>query len=775
MRLPAVFYLAGLLCGLLQITPALPHPLLLAVACTALASHARRGCSTALLAGVAVGMYAVSGYRASTPPLAAQGTLVRVSGAVADFARPGAGGWRYEMVPGHTLDIAGHGYRAGRIVVRAHPGAVPPRPGDWCELWLRLRPLHGFANPGVTDRARGLAARGIVARASVVRHPANLCLPIAPHNSVAMLRRRLSGAIDAAVADERAAGVLRAIVVGDRGGVSDTDRAVMRATGTGHLLAISGLHVSLCAAAAFALSRIALALVAARRRQRAVIRSAWLVAALAAACYTLLAGSSVPALRAALMTACAAAAAWRGARVLSIDTLLAALVAVATLMPLSLLSEACWLSFTAVLILVVAAALRPATPAVLLAARTHVVLAVGLAPLTAYVFGVMTPIAPLANFVAVPWCALFVVPTALLGALMAAVSVHCASVLWMTSARLWQALSGLTGRLSELAPAVEVAGALGACAALALTAAVLLSLAPRAAGVRTLALLVALLQLAPGPTLSAGTLSLVAYDVGQGLSVLVRTRGRALLYDTGPRWRDGAGSAAASVVLPALAHAGVRHLDALVISHGDNDHAGGVADIRRHIPVARTWVPPGEPGYGDATACLRGGAWRWGEVRFRWLAPAAGDSGSRNDRSCVLAIESPYGRVLLAGDIERAAEARLLRRDGAGLRADVLLVPHHGSRTSSSAEFAAAVAPRVAIVSAGYGNRYGLPHATVVARYATAGAEVLNTADVGAVLVDIDSRGIRTRGVRHATPRFWHSRAPVANAGGILSSAGLVW
>jgi competence protein ComEC len=264
--------------------------------------------------------------------------------------------------------------------------------------------------------------------------------------------------------------------------------------------------------------------------------------------------------------------------------------------------------------------------------------------------------------------------------------------------------------------------------------------------------------LAPaGP--QAGEAWITTLDVGQGLAVLVRTANRVLLYDAGPAFGAEADSGG-RIVLPGLRAAGLASVDALVLSHEDLDHIGGALTVLESIEVGSLYssLRPGHPLNALARApggCAAGTAWDWDGVRFEFLHPPPGaPRARRNDASCVLRIASRGGAMLLTGDIERAAEATLLA-SAAPLKSEVLLVPHHGSRSSSSEAFVAAVAPRWAVVPAGYRNRFGHPHAQVLARYRAAGAEVVRTDAQGAIHVALTRHAVTVRAERERSPRYW--------------------
>jgi len=280
----------------------------------------------------------------------------------------------------------------------------------------------------------------------------------------------------------------------------------------------------------------------------------------------------------------------------------------------------------------------------------------------------------------------------------------------------------------------------------------------RAAG---LALAAAAFACAP-PSPAPGEAWITTLDVGQGLAVLVRTANRTLVYDAGPTYGTEADSGG-RVVLPALRGEGIGRLDELVLSHEDADHIGGAQTLLESIEVDAlvSSLPRAHPLLGlaaHASPCAAGAAWDWDGVRFEMLSPpAAAKAVRRNDLSCVLRVASAGGAILLTGDIERAAEGMLLET-ASSLRSNVLLVPHHGSRTSSTAAFIAAVAPQWGIVPAGYRNRFGHPNGEVVGRYAGAGVRLLRTDLDGAVHVRLGPSGIEVAAERSMRPRYWRAR-----------------
>lgn len=763
-----LLYLIAITVGLLS-PRALPWQLaiVLLAAAALLTLYPRARPFAAAFAGLGWASVHVAAWLAALPVPDARGNAVPLRGQVVSFARADADGYAFTLaLPAATLPAR---LAAVSIAVRGFRG-TEPRPGAWCELRVSLRAARGLANLGQRDRERAYTAQRIGATARVVTHPANVCLPIAAAGGFQAWRWRLARAIDEAVAEPRRAAVIRALAVADRSGLVPAQWLLVRSTGTAHLLAISGLHVALSAALAFAVCRVLAGIVGWYRQGYPAVRFAWLGACAAALLYAGLAGFGVPATRAALMVALAAFSALRGRRALSLRNLLVALAVMVTLDPFALLGEGLWLSFCAVAVLLWQGLRLESRPSPWRRAwRAHVALAIGMAPLLGAVFGAVPLVAPLVNFLAVPWCSVLVVPLVLAGIALTPSSPTLAALAWDMAGRLWAWLEYLL--TAAAAPELELAlGALAGPALAPFALGLVLFALPRGLGLRRLALLLCTALIAArSPPMAPGAFALDVLDVGQGLAVIVRTRHHALLYDAGPRWWRSGDDAGRSVVVPALRQQRITRLDALVVSHTDTDHVGGLASVLAAAPVDAMYAPPGAelPGRLPSASCAGAADWEWDAVRFRWLdSGVAGAAGStRNDGSCVLLVEGAHGRLLLSGDIERRAETALVARHAADLDAAVLVVPHHGSGTSSSPAFLAAVAPAVAIVTTGYRNRYGLPDANVIARYRAAGARVLDTACHGAVRVRFDAAGIAVDAVRLARLGFWSRPAATPKTG----------
>jgi competence protein ComEC len=515
-------------------------------------------------------------------------------------------------------------------------------------------------------------------------------------------------------------------------------------------MSISGLHVTLVSGlAAWLLAALWRRLPALALRLPAR-KAAAATAVLAALGYSLLAGFAVPAQRTFWMVAVVAGALWAGRIASPWRTLALALAVIVLFDPWAPLSPGLWLSFGAVLLIFYAAAgwSRP-EPWPLQWARMQWAITVGLAPAALLLFGQVSVAGPLANAVAIPLVSMVITPLALVAAVLPLefllfLSAHL--VQWLLEFLEWCA--ALPGALwTQHVPAAwTVAAALAGAAWL---------LAPRGVPWRAsgLALMAPAFVLTP-PAPALGEAWITTFDVGQGLAVLARTATRAVLYDAGPAFGADADSGQ-RVIVPALRGAGLARLDLLVLSHEDMDHLGGALSVLESMEVGAlaSSLDPGHPVNALVAAprrCAAGEAWHWDGVRFEFLHPGAA-TARRNNMSCVLRISAANGSMLLTGDIERAVEFQLI---GGSVKADVLLVPHHGSRSSSSPQFIAAVAPRWAIVPAGYRSRFGHPHAEVLERYRTAGVQVLRTDRDGAVTVFL-GQGISITGERAARSRYW--------------------
>lgn len=660
---------------------------------------------------------------------------------------------------------AGEGEAAaleGRLLRLAwYRGTQQPEAGSRWRLVVRLKPPRGVLNPGGFDFERHALMRRLAATGYVRESAENAAL--APPAGLDALRAGLAqrmleglGGEGPAHAESR---FVRALAVADTRGLSGPDWEVLRATGVSHLISISGLHVGMVAGLFALLARLLYRAVPALGLHLPLPQGAALLALLAAIGYAALAGFGLPTVRSVLMIAAALLAvllrrvssAWQAYALALLVLLLSD--------PLAVLGAGFWLSFAGVAwLLWCLPSQAAAVPGWRQLVSAQLVASLGLLPLTVFFFGQASLAGAVANLIAVPWVSLAVVPLSLVAAGLYLLGLDALAhvPLWL-GARcmdgLWWLLEAVAAwpRAQIFLPEPSLPMLLPALAGL------LWLLLPRGVPGRALGLclLAPLLwprQAPPDP----GALRVQVMDVGQGLAVLVQTHAHALLFDSGPAFGSGLDMGEAAVV-PSLRALGVQRLDRIVVSHGDADHAGGARSVLAAFPAPLSSSDLGQ--FARAEPCVAGRRWQWDGVQFELLHPPPHFPYQRNESSCVLRVGSAHGSLLLSGDIGHLIEARLLRERAAQLRADIVLVPHHGSAGSSSQEFVAATGARHAVFAAGHDNRFGHPRAEVVARWRDTGAQLWNTARHGALRFELGAAGIEATSWRQAEPRLW--RAPV--------------
>ncbi|MBI3147249.1 MAG: DNA internalization-related competence protein ComEC/Rec2 [Betaproteobacteria bacterium] len=706
-------------------------------------------------------------------PPAWEGRDVRLVGVVDELPQPGGDGsqrfaFAVEQVltPGAMLPT--------RVSLAWYPlrqkGELTPPPelhaGERWQLTARLRRPHGNVNPQGFDFEAWALERHLRASGYVRQDPENHRVTVfagRPGDYLERQRETFRARIQQALPGAAYAGAIVALAIGDQRAIPAAQWQIFNRTGVGHLISISGLHVTL-----FATLAGALAFALWRRSFRLTLllpahQAAAALGALAALAYVLIAGFQVPAQRTLYMLLVAALGLWLGRPGSASTVLLWALTVVLGIDPWAVLAPGFWLSFGAVSLLVYVGGQRAGERGAWHAAATaQWAMSLGLVPLTLLFFQQVSLVSPFANAVAIPVVSFVVVPLALLYLLipfdpllalahgvfaLLAQGLEAASrlptAIWQQHAPpAWAIALGLAGVLWMLAPRGLPGRWLGA-----------LWLAP------------AFLVLPPRP--EPGEAWFTVLDVGQGTAVVVRTAKHTLLYDTGARFSLEA-DAGNRLIAPYLRASGSPRLGALVVSHQDSDHSGGARSVMQILPI--DWVLSSLPDehelIGDAQAarldhwrCVAGQTWDWDGVRFSVLHPAEAAYANvrlkTNDRSCVIKVQDARGAMLLTGDIEAQSERELLARRPEALAAEVLLVPHHGSKTSSTRDFIAAVAPRVAVVTLGYRNRHGHPKEEVLARYRERGIALWRTDLEGAIELRFAPDRPSVAGYRSVERRYW--------------------
>ena len=772
MRLLALSFLLGTL--LLQHAAGLPDPRIgwasvAALLAQRLAPHFALRCLLLALAG-ALGGYGWSAWRAEVRlaeslPFAWEGVDIAVVGVVTELPVPKERGTRFlfevERVatPGATvperLSLMWYPDRAGAGT------AAPPalKPAERWSLTVRLKRVRGLSNPHAFDFEPWALERGIRATGYVRAKPGAQRLdervdgwPWTLHRWRADIR----DAMRAHLGDAALGGVLVALAIGDQEAIAPAHWDVFWRTGVGHLMSISGLHITMVAALAFAAAFFAWARVPALALRLPARKAAVVAGTCVALVYALMTGFAVPAQRTVTMLAAIALCVLADRHGSASRVLAAAALAVLIADPWAVLSGGFWLSFGAVAAIFYAMALRAGRVGAIRAA----------------LFQEVSLVSPLANALAIPVVSLAVVPLAIAGAFLdTGAPLDAAHALMQALMAPLEALSAWPFAVAEShAPrAWTVATALAGFAWL---------LAPRGVPLRHLGLVWLIPLAAVVPVRPAwGEAWLDVLDVGNGLAVVVRTERHALVYDAGPSWGDESDSGD-RIVVPFLRGEGLSRLDALVVSHADDDHAGGAISVAalREPAWLLSSLPAGDAIHGlvpRSTRCAAGQSWVWDGVEFSVLHPAPvvtpgaavaamarGPIARKpNDQSCVMRIATRSGAALLTGDIEARSEAEILRRESQ-MDARILLVPHHGSRTSSSHEFIEAVAPSVGLVSVGHRNRHRHPNAAVLGRYSSRGIALRRTDREGALRVLLPAGEASRPSVQPLLPerRYWTDR-----------------
>ncbi len=650
----------------------------------------------------------------------------------------------------------------------SNEGLITFHAGERWRLNIRLKRPHTAMNPHGFDFEVWALERNIRATGSIKPSFSNQLLsPIVykPHYLLEAARESINQKMQSVLGDKPYRGILQALVIGDESGIGPESWQVFLQTGTNHLMSISGLHITM-------LSGLAYALVFAlwRRSERLTLylparKSATLVGLLVAFSYALIAGFTVPTQRTVLMLFVFALALWSGRHVQISRVLIYSLFLVVLWDPWAVHSPGFWLSFGAVAVITFCVAGRLLPLSWMQGAlKTQWAVTLGLVPLLLMLFQQVSIISPIANAVAIPVISTVVVPLSLIGALL---PIDSALLLahWVMANAMWflQFLADLPlSAWQQHAPPIWTV--------LMAVFGVLWILSPKGVPLRFLGwgFCAPIFLIAP-EAVPVGTMAVTVLDVGQGLAVVIKTNHHQILYDAGPKYGRQSDSAG-RIILPYLRGEGIGKLDLMVVSHNDNDHSGGMASVLKQIPV--NWLISSfsldEPELQSLKYdfCVTGQRWHWDGVVFEVLSPTIKSyddpSVSDNNRSCVLKVSSAYGSILLTGDIERQAEDLLVDTHFQELKSDVLVVPHHGSKTSSSPAFIDAVQPGIAVFTAGYLNRFGHPKAEIQSRYLGRNIKTYRSDQDGAVILAFTQSGIDLTQWREYAKRYWHHPSELA-------------
>lgn len=639
--------------------------------------------------------------------------------------------------------------------------------GQRWQFSVKLKRPHGTYNPHGFDFEAWALAQNIRATGTISNKSGNKKLQnfvIKPAYLVEYCREKIGNRITHALADKPFAGVIRALVIGDDSQINADDWTIYLRTGTNHLMSISGLHITMLAGLVFALTAFVWRRIPSLVLLMPTRKAATIAGLIIAILYACLAGLSVPTQRTLFMLMTFALALLLGRNLAVSRALAIALLVVVIIDPWAVIAPGFWLSFSAVAWIAYVSIGRLQTPHWLTAAiHTQWAITLGLLPILIILFGQTSLVSPLANMFAIPVISLIVVPLSIFGSFLPTdIVLHGAHAVlgWCMMILDW---------LANLPSAVWQQVAPPVWALLMALLGVLWLLLPRGFPQRWLGLVLLLpLFFVPTKSPDAGAMQVSVLDVGQGLSVVVKTANHALLYDAGSRY-SAQNDAGSRIIVPHLRAEGIKKLDGFIVSHNDSDHSGGAASVLAQIPV--NWLASSFDISKDwqiekSIKCFTGQSWQWDKVKFEVLNPNVrsyeNPDISDNNRSCVLKVSSQFGSVLLTGDIEKSAEGALLQANNDEatsdiLSSDVLIAPHHGSKTSSTDDFVRTVAAKHVIFTVGYLNRFKHPKLLIESRYIDSGAINYRSDYHGALQINFTkNQPLIVQSWRQLQPKYWH-------------------
>ncbi len=671
----------------------------------------------------------------------------------------------------------------GTIRLTSYQSISGFKSGDRWQLMTRLKRPRSLLNPGMGfDSAawmysKGINAKGYIVRGSTVRLSSDSFWSSVLKSKVNELRKGFALFLSVQSISDQQKAVFGALSVGVRDKIDRQIWHVLRDTGTAHLVAISGLHIGLVAMISGSLGGLLWRLTGRLRYRISKPAMRWIFGLGAALLYAMLAGFTLPTQRAAMMLILAAVMFLCRNRVAPGWFLSIALFVLLVANPLAPLSGSFWLSFIAVAVLIFSfrrgvtahsdsdsllkLSIGKLRKLVFGWVRLQAWLFVGMIPIFLLGFQQLSLVSPIANLLAVPVIGLLIVPLVLSALLCWCFGLlQLATIVLQLSAWLFELIWYPLSWLSYLTLSVWRQHLPTDAAVVVAVVGFVMLVFGRALPWRWLSIVWFLpLFFLPRTHLVEGQFRYSMLDVGQGLASVVQTKHHTLVFDTGAKYPSGF-DMGESVVVPFLRARGVSTLDLLILSHGDNDHAGGAAAVVAEYEPKT--ILSGEPVSKnmreEVRYCRAGQNWRWDGVEFAVLWPVDDAKRSGNNASCVLRVSSKFGSVLLTGDVEESAERYLLKLGVDSLSSDLLQVPHHGSLTSSVPRLIRAVNPKLALNSSGYLNRFGHPHKTIVERYRRENVPLLTTAEHGAIEVLFDKKGIYVQSEKMREQKFWRDQ-----------------
>lgn len=631
------------------------------------------------------------------------------------------------------------------------------RAGESWKITVRLKQPSGFMNFGGFDYEKWLFTQRIIATGYVRKSHDNKRLSKASKWSVNNLREKIHLRIQNTLEDKPSAAVLSALMVAVRTNLDSSQWKVFQKTGTSHLIAISGLHIVIVAGFAF-FPIMLIWRVFPRLNEFIPLGVAGSVASVCfATMYALLAGFTLPTQRALLMVIVLFVGLMSRKNYSSSLVFSVALFVVLLFDPLAAMTISFWLSFSAVAFILIIAKRQEGKPRFQVF-RLQLLLSLGMLPLTLLFFGVGSLSSPIANLFAIPWVSIFIVPIGILGVIFLPFSDAISEIFFeLAGLAIRLLLQGLT-LLSELPLSEVSAGSIPVSYLILSIVGILFLLLPKGFPARWLGLVFLVSTLFfTNKKPEYGSFNFSLLDVGQGMASVIHTKSHTLIYDVGTRMSDRF-DMGKLVVIPYLKKKGVTTVDMMILSHDNLDHRGGANTIIQEIYVKKILSSDIHILSNHKVAiCVTGQSWQWDGVDFEILSPDKGSQMNDNNQSCVLRVSNKYHSILLTGDIQKKAEKNLLNKSAKKLKSEVLTVPHHGSKTSSTLAFIKAVSPSLAVIPVGYRNRFGHPKTTVLERYLNMDITIMDTANAGAIEVNFPAaeKEISAVGYRSLNQHFW--------------------
>jgi competence protein ComEC len=632
-----------------------------------------------------------------------------------------------------------------------------PAPGETWQLSAKLKRPYGFMNPGGFDYETWMLRQGIKATGYVKFDEHNEKLGVVKGYLIQRLRYKIAHQLKQ-ILEKPLLGLVLALSLGDRSQLEPHQWKILTQTGTNHLIAISGLHLGLVAGFIYFLARFVWSrFYFATQRVPAPIFAS-IMAFICAFIYALLAGFAVPAQRALIMIGVFLFALFSARQTLIMNVICIAVILVLILDPFAIIAVDFWLSFMAVIFILYITRFRISNHNNLTRwIHLQCMLSIALVPILIFWFKQFPLYSVLANLIAIPVIGFLIVPLILVALILLFPLPSFSQFLYDCIDKIneahWSYLEFLSLQNNVIIP---VAAPNLLSLALAVIG-IFILLMPRGVPARWLGVIWILPLFFPlRPILKQGEFDFNLLDVGQGLAAVIQTNKHTLVYDTGAQFseRFNIGDA---VLKPYLRDKGVNQISMLLISHGDNDHIGGMDAVLENFTIDRILSSvPAQMSMEKSEKCHSGQKWTWDGVDFEIIHPQRESKFTGNNASCVVKISSEYGSVLLTGDIERQAENSLLDTYRARLAADILLVPHHGSRTSSTDEFITAVSPEFAFIPTGFRNRFGFPKQDIMSRYENHGVETLVSYKTGEISAKLREGGLQIDEYRTNSRRFWH-------------------